>query len=61
VLFDNPVDEKAGDTINQQSNNAQLRNNRRAAKRSNCRFAQDGKVFFERAIGSCFFNVHADE
>jgi hypothetical protein len=52
VFFDDPVDKKAGNTINQQRNDAQLRNNRSAAKGSNGRFAEDGKVFFERAISS---------
>jgi hypothetical protein len=52
ALCNYPVDKEASNTINQQSNDTQLRNNRRAAKRSNGRFAQDGKVFFERAIGS---------
>jgi hypothetical protein len=52
AFSNDPVDKEASDTINQQSNDAQLRNNGCSAKRPNGRFAQDGKVFFEGAIGS---------
>jgi hypothetical protein len=39
ALCNDPVDKEASNTINQQSNDTQLGNNRRAAKRSNGRFA----------------------
>jgi hypothetical protein len=52
AFCNDPVDKEARNTIDQQRNDSQLRNNRRAAKRPNGRFAEDGKVFFEGAIGS---------
>jgi hypothetical protein len=52
ALIEDPVDKEASNAINQQRNNSQLRNNRRTAKRSNGRFAQNRKVLFERAIRS---------
>jgi hypothetical protein len=56
-LFDDATYEEMSDPINQMCNDAQLRDNRRPAKRTNRRFAQNGKIFFERAIRS--FNRRA--
>lgn len=52
ALFDDAIDKETSNAINQQRDDAQLSNDRRATKRSNGRFAQDGKVFFKRTIRS---------
>ena len=49
-LFNDPIDKETSNTIKQESNDTQLGDDGRAAKRSNGRFAQEGKIFFERAI-----------
>ena len=51
-FIDDEIDKETSDAINQHGNDTELRNNRRATKGTNGRFAQDGKVFFERAIGA---------
>ena len=52
AFFNDPVDKETSNPINQKRNDAQLRNNPGAEKRSNARFAQNWKVLFERAIGA---------
>jgi hypothetical protein len=51
-IFDNAVDEKTNNAINQGRNDGQLGNNGSSVKRTNGRLADDGKVFFKSAVGS---------
>jgi hypothetical protein len=50
-IFDNAVDEKTNNAVNQGSNYGQLGNNGSPVKRTNG-LAEDGKIFFKSAVGS---------
>jgi hypothetical protein len=51
-FLDRNVENKASDAVNQSCNAPHLGNNGRTSKGSDRRFAQNGAVFFERAVGS---------